>query len=47
MAPASLEESRYYLLVARELGYRNLDMVNGLLAEVTLLFNAEERLPLH
>ena len=40
MAEGSLEESRYYLILAQDLGYGNTDQVTTLLEEVSRLLSA-------
>lgn len=39
-AEGSLEESRYYLILSQDLGYRNTDALVRLLEEVSRLLNA-------
>ena len=40
IAEASLEESRYYLILTRDLGYGNTDSLAGSLEEVSRLLSA-------
>jgi four helix bundle protein len=40
IAEASLEESRYYLILAADLGYGNTDKLTASLEEVSRLLNA-------
>ena len=40
MAEASLEESRYYLILAKDLGYGDTSNLTTLLEEVSRLLNA-------
>jgi four helix bundle protein len=39
-AQGSLEESRYYLILAQDLGYGNTEKLKALLEEVSRLLNA-------
>lgn len=43
MAEGSLEESRYYLILAQDLGYDNTEELMNLLEEVSRLLNAYAR----
>ena len=43
MAEASLEESRYYLILAKDLGYGDTSNLTALLEEVSRLLNAYAR----
>jgi four helix bundle protein len=43
IAEGSLEESRYYLILAQDLGYGNTAALAGLLGEVSRLLNAYAR----